>query len=110
MAPRPRADVVASAHDEIRVMTRESRRAGAINLAQGVGELPVLPEAVDAAAAALRGGQHGYSIREGRAELREAIARRCAAAAGIRPDPETGVVVTAGAVGAYSAAIGALLA
>ncbi|HEY8209817.1 MAG TPA: pyridoxal phosphate-dependent aminotransferase [Myxococcaceae bacterium] len=110
MPPRPRADVVASAHDEIRVMTREARRSGAINLAQGVGELPVLPEAVDAAVAALRGGQHGYSIREGRAELREAIARRCAVVAGIRPDPETGVVVTAGAVGAYSAAIGALLA
>src|SRR4051812_2535711 len=109
MPPRPRADVVASAHDEIRVMTREARRAGAINLAQGVGELPVLPGAVDAAVAALRGGQHGYSIREGRAELREAIARRCAAAAGVRPDPETEVVVTAGAVGAYSAAIGALL-
>ena len=71
MSPRPRADVAACAHDEIRVMTREARRAGAINLAQGVGELPVLPQAVDAAVAALREGQHGYSIREGRAELRE---------------------------------------
>lgn len=110
MAPRPRAEVVASAHDEIRVMTREARRTGAINLAQGVGDLPVLPAAVDRAVAALREGPHGYSIREGRPELREAIARRCAAVAGFRPDPETEVVVTAGAVGAYSAALGALLA
>jgi len=109
MPPRPRPDVLAAAHDEIRVMTREAKRLRAINLAQGVGDLPVLPAAVDRAVGALRGGEHGYSLREGRVELREAIARRCAEVAGVEADPETCVVVTAGAVGAYAAALGALL-
>src|SRR5438067_2449779 len=106
----PRPEVVAAAQDEIRVMTLQARRWGAINLAQGVGELPVLPAAVDAAVAALRDGAHGYSVREGRLELRQAIAAKCARDAALEIDAEAEVVVTAGAVGAYAAAISALLA
>lgn len=107
--PRARAEILAAADDEIRVMTREARRLGAINLAQGVGALPVLPEATGAAAAALRAGEHGYSTREGRPELRQAVAAKIRREHGREVDPDREVVITAGAVGAYSASLAALL-
>jgi aminotransferase len=107
--PRARAEVLAVADDEIRVMTREAKRLGAINLAQGVGALPVLPEATAAAAAALQAGEHGYSTREGRPELRQAVAAKIRREHGREVDPDQQVVITAGAVGAYSASLAALL-
>lgn len=92
----------------IRAMTIECAKVGGLNLAQGICDTPV-PEAVARAVdPAIREGRNIYSRCEGAEELRQALAGKMAGA-GLRYDPETEIVVTIGATGAFHIACTALL-
>jgi aminotransferase len=94
---------------DIRAMTRQCDAVGGINLGQGICDLP-LPQLVrDGAVAAIDGGHNIYSYPEGARELRQAIAAKLARDNGINADPDTEIVVTVGATGAFTAAVLALL-
>src|SRR5438132_9466319 len=97
------------AQSEIRRMTRECERVGGINLGQGICDLPTHPLVRDGAIAAIRENRSTYSFPEGTATLRRAIADKVARENGIRADPETDVVVTIGATGAFTSTLMALL-
>lgn len=90
-------------------MTRECERVGGINLGQGICDLPTPPLVRDGAIEAIRARKSTYSYAEGAEELRVAIARKLAERNGISADPQTEIVVTAGATGAFACAIHALL-
>jgi len=97
------------AQSDIRRMTRESERVGAINLGQGICDLPTPPLVRDGAIAAIRENKSVYSFAEGTRELREAIARKLQRDNGLTADPVSEICVTVGASGAFAAAINALL-
>jgi aminotransferase len=89
---------------EIRNMTLECVKVAGINLSQGVCDTE-LPDAVRlGAAAAMNEGVNTYTRYDGLTELRQAIARKVERDSGLRLDPETEVVVTSGATGAFYAA------
>lgn len=100
------ADLVQS---DIRAMTRECERVGGINLGQGLCQLPTPGPVREGALRAIRQGLASYSPAEGLRELRGAIAHKLRARNGIEVDPDAGVVVTAGASGAYACTLHALL-
>jgi aminotransferase len=96
-------------HSEIRNMTLECARVSGINLSQGVCDTPV-PELVRRAAqAAIDEGVNIYTRYDGLPELRRAIADNLQRAHGLAYDPETQIVVTNGATGAFYGACSALL-
>ena len=109
MPPRTARRVETLAQSEIRRMTRECERVGGINLGQGICDLPTHPLVRDGAIAAIRENRSTYSFPEGTATLRRAIADKVARENGIRADPETDVVVTIGATGAFTSTLMALL-
>ncbi|HYP78412.1 MAG TPA: aminotransferase class I/II-fold pyridoxal phosphate-dependent enzyme [Polyangiaceae bacterium] len=89
---------------EIRNMTLECVKVSGINLSQGVCDTE-LPEPVRAgAAAAMLEGTNTYTRYDGLSALREAIARKVRRDTGASVDPETEIVVTSGATGAFYAA------
>lgn len=94
---------------EIRVMTVECEKAGGINLAQGVcdTELP-LPVGIGAKQA-IDQGRNSYTRADGITELRRAISRKLRDYNRIEADPESQIVVSAGATGAFYCACLALL-
>jgi len=94
---------------EIRLMTAECVRVGGINLAQGICDLAVPAAVLEGAERALRGPTNTYSKAAGIAELRHAIAAKLLRDNGIKADPESEIVVTAGVTGAYSCTLHALL-
>jgi aminotransferase len=94
---------------EIRFMSRESDRLGAINLGQGICDLPTPGPVAAAAKAAIDASKSIYTYPEGDLALRRAIAAKLARDNGIQADPEREIVVTVGATGAYAAAVNALL-
>lgn len=81
---------------------------GSINLGQGFPDTDGPAELLDAAAAALRSGQNQYPPGPGIAELRAAISAHQARRYGLAYDPDTEVLVTAGATEAIAAALLAL--
>ena len=89
-------------------MSALAARTGAINLGQGFpdedGPLEILEAAVDA----IRSGHNQYPPGIGVPELRQAIARHQKRFYGIDVDPDTEVLVTAGATEAITAAVIAL--
>jgi aminotransferase len=90
-------------------MTRECERVGGINLGQGICDL-VTPALVrDGAIEAIRAGKSTYSFAEGIEPLRRAIAGKLERDNGIRANPMSEIVVTAGSSGAYASALFALL-
>ncbi len=80
-------------------------RTGALNLGQGFPDADGPPSVVEAAVAALRGGRNQYAPGRGTPELRAAVAEHQRASYGIDLDPDTQVVVTAGATEAIAGAI-----
>ncbi len=94
---------------EIRNMSNECRRIGGINLSQGVCDTPVPDIVLQGAAEALHSGINTYTHYAGLPELREAIALKQSRCTAIHADPESEIIVSAGATGALYCAFQALL-
>lgn len=94
---------------DIRSMTLACAERGGINLAQGVCDLDVPEPVLRGAADAMREGYNVYTRFDGLPELRRAIAEKQRRFQGLNLDPETQIVVSAGATGAFQAACTALL-
>jgi len=97
------------AQSEIRNMTLECARAGGVNLAQGVCDLPVPKNVMDGVTEAMADGYNIYTRFDGLPRLRQAIAAKQKRYTGMDVDPESQVVASAGATGAFHAACLALL-
>ena len=80
-------------------------RTGSVNLGQGFPDTDGPPEMLAAAAAALRSGANQYPPLPGIPALRQAVAAHEERFWGLTRDPDTEVVVTAGATEAIAAAI-----
>ena len=83
-------------------------RTGAINLGQGFPDTDGPAEVAEAAIAAIRGGDNQYPPGPGIPELRSAVAHHQQRFWGLTVDPDTEVLVTAGATEAITAAMLAL--
>nr|WP_321513548.1 pyridoxal phosphate-dependent aminotransferase [uncultured Pseudodesulfovibrio sp.] len=97
------------AQSEIRNMTLECARVSGVNLAQGVCDLPVPDMVIKGAEEAMRAGTNTYTRFDGLPRFREAIAAKQKRYTGMDVDPESQVVASAGATGAFYAACLALL-
>ncbi len=87
-------------------MTALAQRTGAINLGQGFPDTDGPSEVIDAAIAALRGGENQYAPLGGVQPLREAVLAHQHARYGLEPED---VLVTFGATEAIAAALLGLL-
>jgi N-succinyldiaminopimelate aminotransferase len=87
-------------------MTALAQRTGAINLGQGFPDTDGPAEVIDAAVAALRGGENQYAPLGGVQSLRDAILEHQRAYYGLEPED---VLVTFGATEAIAAALLGLL-
>lgn len=94
---------------EIRSMSVECERVGGVNLAQGVCDTDLPPLVAAGAIDAINQGLNTYTRLDGIAPLRAAIAQKLATYNGIHANPDTQILVTAGATGALYAASLALL-
>lgn len=97
-----------ASQSEIRAMTIECARVKGINLAQGVCDLAV-PDPVLAGARDALPSHTTYTRFDGLPDIRTAIAARMARDHGRTVDPETEIVVSIGATGAFYATCLALL-
>jgi N-succinyldiaminopimelate aminotransferase len=86
-------------------MSALAARTGAVNLGQGFPDTDGPPEMLAAAAEALRAGANQYPPLTGIPALRSAITAHEQRFWGLSRDPETEVVVTAGATEAIAAAV-----
>jgi N-succinyldiaminopimelate aminotransferase len=86
-------------------MSALAQETGAVNLGQGFPDDSGPGYLIDAAAQAMRDGLNQYPPAPGVPALRQAIARHQAQYYGIDLDPQTEVVVTAGASEALAAAL-----
>jgi N-succinyldiaminopimelate aminotransferase len=89
-------------------MSALAERTGSINLGQGFPDTDGPQELIEAAVSALRGGQNQYPPGAGIPDLRQAISLHQERFYGLEFDPETEVLVTAGATEAITAAVLAL--
>ncbi len=94
---------------EIRNMSIECNRVHGINLAQGVCDTPVPEPVLQGAACAMEQGINTYTHYAGLPQLRQAIAAKQQRYSGIAFDPESEIIVSAGATGALYCAFQALL-
>src|SRR2546421_6848484 len=83
-------------------------RTGSINLGQGFPDTDGPSEVAEAAVAAIRAGHNQYPPGPGLPELRRAVAEHQQRFYGFDLDPESEVVITAGATEALAAALFAL--
>jgi N-succinyldiaminopimelate aminotransferase len=90
-------------------MTALAAATGAINLGQGFPDTDGPSEVLDAAVAAIRDGHNQYPPGPGIAPLRQAISRHQQRFYGLAYDPDTEVLVTAGATEALAGALLGLL-
>ena len=90
-------------------MSALAARTGAINLGQGFPDTDGPASLLEDAVAAIRGGVNQYPPGRGIPVLREAIAEHQRRFYGLDVDPETEVLVTAGATEALAAALLALV-
>ncbi|MEM9380886.1 MAG: pyridoxal phosphate-dependent aminotransferase [Planctomycetota bacterium] len=97
------------AQSEIRAMTRASDAAGAINLGQGICDLPTPPPVAEAAIQAIRDRKSTYTYAEGDGALRLRIAEKLRRVNGIEADPDTEVIVTSGSAAAFACVLHGLL-
>jgi N-succinyldiaminopimelate aminotransferase len=86
-------------------MTAIAQRTGAINLGQGFPDTDGPAAVLEAARAAISQGLNQYPPAVGLPALRAAIAERRLADHGVAHDPDTEIVVTAGATEAIAAAL-----
>lgn len=93
---------------EIRAMSVECDRIRGINMAQGVCDTEVPSPVAAAAIAAIRDGQNIYTRLDGISKLRTPIAQKLQRYNRINCNPDTQILVTSGATGAFHAACMAL--
>ncbi|HTV13348.1 MAG TPA: pyridoxal phosphate-dependent aminotransferase, partial [Acidobacteriaceae bacterium] len=93
---------------EIRAMSVECERMGGINLAQGVCDTGVPSPVMQRAIEAIQDGYNIYTRLDGIAPLRLAISEKLATYNGIDAEPDSQILVTSGATGAFYAACKAL--
>src|SRR4051794_27442853 len=86
-------------------MSALAARTGAINLGQGYPDTDGPSEVADAAIAAIRAGENQYPPGLGILDLRMAVAEHQRRFWGIELDPETEILITAGATEAIAAAL-----
>ena len=86
-------------------MTSLAIATGSINLGQGFPDTDGPVEVLDAAVEAIRGGVNQYPPPLGEPVLRQAIARHQSRFYGLEPDPDTEILVTAGATEALAGAL-----
>jgi aminotransferase len=94
---------------EIRAMSVACDDIGGVNLAQGVCDTDPPDIVLEGANRAMRDGHNIYTRQEGIQRLRVAIANQLACTHGIAVDPDREILITAGATGAFQAALQALL-
>ena len=94
---------------EIRAMSLLADEVGGINMAQGICDTDVPDVVVQGAETAIETGHNIYTRQDGIARLRRAISADWQRRNGIAPNPETEVVITSGATGAFYTAAMALL-
>jgi aminotransferase len=94
---------------EIRNMSIECDRVGGINLSQGVCDTEVPFDVRKGAQDGIDQGINTYTRYDGLPELREAIAEKQHRFTGMAVDPESEIIVSAGATGAMYCACLALL-
>jgi N-succinyldiaminopimelate aminotransferase len=90
-------------------MSQLALATGSVNLGQGFPDYPGPPEVLDVARAAIGTPHDQYPPGPGQPELRAAVAAHVQRFRGLVYDPDTEVLVTAGATEALSAALLALL-
>jgi aminotransferase len=93
---------------EIRAMSVECERVGGVNLAQGVCDTGVPSPVMQRAIEAIQDGYNIYTRLDGIAPLRLAISEKLAQYNGIDAEPDSQILVTSGATGAFYAASMAL--
>jgi N-succinyldiaminopimelate aminotransferase len=89
-------------------MSALADKTGAINLGQGFPDRDGPAEVAEAAVSAIRAGLNQYPPGPGIVELRQAVARHQERFYGLAFDPETEILITAGATEAITAALIAL--
>ncbi|NTV60987.1 MAG: aminotransferase class I/II-fold pyridoxal phosphate-dependent enzyme [Chlorobiaceae bacterium] len=94
---------------EIRNMSLECSRIGGINLSQGVCDTPVPSEVLRGASESVEHGVNTYTHYAGLFRLRKAIAEKQLRFSAMECDPESEIIVSAGATGAMYCAFQALL-
>lgn len=94
---------------EIRAMSIECEKLNGINLAQGVCDTPVPAVIQEEAFRGMQNGFNSYTRYDGIRELRNAIAEKARIYNGIKANPESEIVVSAGSTGAFYCACLALL-
>ncbi|WP_372408545.1 aminotransferase class I/II-fold pyridoxal phosphate-dependent enzyme [Streptomyces luteireticuli] len=102
---RPAARVAGLGTSVFTEMTELARSTGAVNLGQGVPELPSPPELLADVAEAVRSGANQYPPAHGAPALREAVAAHQLRRYGLAYDPRDEVLVTTGATEALAAAL-----
>ncbi len=90
-------------------MTVRCQEMGAINLAQGLCQVPPPASLLAEGARDFGSIGHSYSAAEGVTAFREAVADKLKRRSGLSVDPATQIVATVGATGALTAALTALL-
>ena len=86
-------------------MSALAAQHGAVNLGQGFPDFEPDPELIDAVTRAMRSGHNQYAPLNGRGDLRQAVSDKVAHAHRRRYDPETEVMITAGATQAIMTAV-----
>ncbi len=90
-------------------MSKMANEYGAINLAQGFPDFPVSPELIDRVHHYMQQGMNQYAPMPGVPILREAIATKTELCYGWKPNVDSEVTVTCGAIEAINSAVTALI-
>ncbi len=93
----------------LREITLRVNKVSGVNLGQGVCQLPVPAEVLQAAHRALDNGVNRYTNPYGLPNLRAAIAKKLKAHNGIEADPETEIAITCGGTAAFEGICATLL-
>ena len=80
----------------IREMTRKAIKYGAVNLSQGLPDIPTPGKLIEAGKRAISQGRNQYSYTWGTPELRNALADDLAKRKNLRLDPDREIVITCG--------------